>query len=514
MLAAAAILLFLPASDVFARVSPAQDHLQKAVALISQGDLAAAESEARKALSTPSTSAPAYSILGTIRLQQRRLEESRQFLEKAIALNTKLLGARLTLGQVYSLEGKTERALEVLQEVLRMAPNNPTARMTLAQLEASAGNYLRSRELVEPVREDLRGTPDGLLLLLVISLGSADKEEARGLVTDWLALNGHVPPPLTIEFAKPLVASQLAPEAVQVIEKGRRDDPASFELIFALGGAYLASGDSKRASGYYEQAATLNERCVLCFRQIARMAELEGETEKALSFLIKAKVLEPENPEVLFDFGRVCLERRLLRDALPALEKAVQLRPDDGRYAFALASAYNARQRFKESLEIFDRLIRKKPEDPVLNHAIGYVLYSEGQDLDGAEKYLRKSIRLMPQQLSGYHYLGMVLFKKGDEDQALQVFHELLQRYPDDLASLEQLSKILVKKRRYDEVRQVLDRVLRLDPNSHTGHYQMALLLGRLGQKEEAEKHMRIAEQSRAEDEKKARTELYLLNPQ
>ena len=511
--AATAILLAsvgLPAVPV---AESKADHLRQAVTLMSQGDLPGAEKEARLALKQPSTKAPAYAILGTIRLHQKKLDESRQFLAKALQLNSNLIGARLTLGQVHARQGNIELARRTFQEALKLAPDNPTVRMSLAQLETMAGNYKVSLEILAPVAGELRGSPDGLLLLARNHLGLGDRDSAKGLVPEWMALGDGVPSALAVEFAKPLVEHQLAQEAVQVLEKAKGAGPAPFELAFALGGAHLASGDAKRASEYYEQAASLNGRCVLCLRQVARIAEREGETEKALAFLIKAKRVEPDNPEVLFDFGRVCLQRHLLRDALPSLEKAVQLRPADGRYAFALASAYSARQRFKESLAILERLIKKKPKDPILNHAIGYVLYCEGLELDGAEKYLRMSIYLMPEQLSGYHYLGMVRFKKGDEDQAETIFRELLQRYPDDVPTLEQLSKILVKQRQYDEARQVLDRVLRLDPNSHTGHYQMALLLGRLGQKGEAEKHMRIADQARAEDEKRARTELYLLNP-
>jgi len=38
--------------------------------------------------------------------------------------------------------------------------------------------------------------------------------------------------------------------------------------------------------------------------------------------------IEPENPEILLGFGRVCLKMDLLDDAEPALAKAARLRPD------------------------------------------------------------------------------------------------------------------------------------------------------------------------------------------
>lgn len=505
-------LLGPPAYSVSATNS-STNHLERAVALITQGDLNGAEKEARLALAKPSTRAVAWATLGTIRLQQKKLDESSQYLAKAIQLNPKLVGARLTLGQVYARQGKTARARQTFQQALELAPDSPAVRLNLAQLEAMSGDYKASLELVEPISGPLRGSPDGLLLLLINYLGLGQKDLARALVPDWMALGEGVPPALALEFAKPLLDRGLAPEAIQVLEKAKGTDPASFDLAFALGAAYLANGDSKRAAEYYEQAAKLNDRCVLCFREIAGIARREGEKEKALSFLIKAKALEPENPEVLFEFGRLCLEGDLFRDALPALEKAVKLEPDNDRYRYVLGSAYVGKVRYEEALAIFDALVKKHPEDPVLNYAMGSMLYTVGTDLEGAEKYLRMSIHLQPNQVGAYYYLGMVIFKKGDQDQAAGIFHELLQRYPDHVGSLEQRGTILVKQRKYDEAQQVLEKVLRLDPDSLTGHYQYSLLLGRLGKREESERHMQIAK--RLEDERKvsSKREFYLLNP-
>ncbi len=513
LLAVGAILLACSSTPTLAVANGPQDHLQQAVALISKGDLEGAEKEAQKALATPSTSAPAYAILGTIRLQQKKLDESSQLLEKAIAMNPGLLGARLTLGQVYALQGNAQRAREVLQEALKMAPDNPATRMNLAQLEASAGNYEKSLELAEPISGELRSSPEGLLLLLVTNLGAGHMEAVRSLVSDWLSLSGSIPPELAISFANALVGHGLVPEAIQVLEKSRGGGPASFELAYALGGAYLANGDAKHATEYYEQAASLNDRCAACFRQIAAIARREGEGEKALSYLVKAKLLEPENPDILFEFGRLCLEGDLIPDAVTALEKAVQLRPDNERYKYVLASAYVGKVRHKEALALLYELLTKHPEDPLLNYAYGSVLYTEGVDLDGAEKHLRKSIELQPNQIGAYYYLGMTVFKKGEQDQAAAIFRELLDRQPDHLASLEQLGTILVKQRKYEEAQQALEKVLRLDPESLTGHYQYGQLLARLGKREESAKHIEIAKHLEDIRKKESKMEYHLLNP-
>ena len=68
--------------------------IQAAAELLGSGDLARAEVEARKAMQSPSTRPLALAMLGTIRLQQGRTDDSTKFLLQALALNPKLVGAR------------------------------------------------------------------------------------------------------------------------------------------------------------------------------------------------------------------------------------------------------------------------------------------------------------------------------------------------------------------------------------------------------------------------------------
>ena len=95
-----------------------QAALQKAAALVQQGRLEEADQQAQIALADPQTRAGAYSVLGTIRLRQKRLDESAAMLQKAIQLEPRLVGARLSLAQVYSLQGKPALARPLLTKVL------------------------------------------------------------------------------------------------------------------------------------------------------------------------------------------------------------------------------------------------------------------------------------------------------------------------------------------------------------------------------------------------------------
>src|SRR5205823_7658126 len=119
-------------------------HLQAAARFLDQGDSVRAESEARLALRSPETKPLALAMLGTIRLQQSKYTDSVEFLNQALLLNPKLVGARTTLGDAYIFVNKPVLARKCFQEVLRIDPGNPNARYDLFKLEAAQRNFKQS----------------------------------------------------------------------------------------------------------------------------------------------------------------------------------------------------------------------------------------------------------------------------------------------------------------------------------------------------------------------------------
>ena len=142
-----------------------REALKAAVALVQQGKLVEADHEAQRALADPETRAVAYSILGTIRLQQSRFDDSAKLLGEAIRLEPRLVGAQLSLAQVYTLQNKPDLALARFQTVLELDPGNPSARLALARSEVEKGNYQQALQLTEPVRTALRESPEGLYVM-------------------------------------------------------------------------------------------------------------------------------------------------------------------------------------------------------------------------------------------------------------------------------------------------------------------------------------------------------------
>jgi tetratricopeptide (TPR) repeat protein len=470
-----------------------------------------ADRQAQLALDDPDTRAVANSVLGTIRLQQKRLGESAKFLREAIRLEPRLVGAHLSLAQVYTFQGNPAMAVGLFRRVLELDPPNATARLALAHSETEKGNYRRSLQLAQPALAAFKASPDGLFVLATDFLKTGDHVAAAELIKDWTRL-GDVPQEWSIKFALLLANEGVVAEAIGVLEHVRDTGPLSYELAFNLGSAYLLNNEPARALDAYDAALTLQPDSIQALRQAAGIAERQNELERSLSYWMRARKIAPNDPEILLGFGRVCLKMDLLDDAEVALVSAAAMRPGELTYQYTLAAAKVGKRQFEAAQGLLEGLVSKRPADPQLQYALGSVFYIQGRLAEAAAR-LRESVRLQPEQLASHYYLALIARDEGHDAEAIETLERLLQRYPDHAASCEALGGLLMSAQRYTDAERNLRKAVGLTPKSIKANYQLGLLLSRMGKKDEADKHLELAKSLRKEDEATSRLQLRLLDP-
>ena len=465
--------------------------LQSAAKLIDQGDLAQAESEARKLLPDTSARPLAYALLGSIRLRQKNYTESAQFFRKALQLNPKLIGSYISLGNVYALESKPAQAATNFREALRLAPGTVNARFALAQIESQSGRYAASLRWAAPILPELHRTDYGLVLLASDNLGQASGDtEIPGLIKDWAAL----PAPnsaASLAFAQLFASHNRVSEAASILEELQNKDGGFFDLFVALGNYDLHLDLLQKAATEFRLALDARNNCSSCLFELARISERQSNLDEALGYALRAKEAAPNDPDILFETGRLCLQKDLYDDAIANLEAAHHLRPDNASFQYVLASAYTGKKEYKSAIALLEHLLAQAPKDATLAYSLGAVQYLNS-DLSAAETQLRSSIYLDSRQIAAYYYLGLTENGEGKPEEAAHTLQSILEHHPDHAPTLLALGEILSAERRYSEARTLLERATQLDASSVKGHYQLGMVLARLGQTEASQREFAI----------------------
>ena len=275
-----------------------REALQRAAHLVQQGHLEDAEAQVQLALSNPETRGAAHSVLGAIRFQQERLDESARLLQEAIRLEPRLIGAHLTLAEVRIAQGQPEPAVALFRRALELDPMNPTARFGLARSEAEKGNYQASLDIARPVIEAFRLFPEGLFVLATDFLKTGDRAAAIALVDPWNR-STDIPQAWSIRLAVMYAEEGVPAAAIAILERAKTVAPVSYGLAFNLAVAYLLNGDAVRLN---DKSANANYQLGLLLARMGRkddadkqlaLAKQLREEDEATSRL-QLRLLEPD----------------------------------------------------------------------------------------------------------------------------------------------------------------------------------------------------------------------------
>ncbi|PYX73214.1 MAG: hypothetical protein DMG78_09755 [Acidobacteria bacterium] len=223
-------------------------------------------------------------------------------------------------------------------------------------------------------------------------------------------------------------------------------------------------------------------------RSQARRALSDSDLEKALSLLIKARRVAPDDPDVQFEFGMVALRMSLLPDAVEAFQKTLKIREKDEKAVYGLA------------------------DDAAGHYALGLSLVALQNPQDARNEF-EKSIALAPVQTESYFRLGLLDLDSKDFNSAERNLRHALDRDPKHAGALAALGRLRFEQKAYAEAVDYLQRAIASDDRLREAHYYLGLTYARLGHTQEANEQLQIATRLEHEDTEKQRTMLRILDP-
>jgi len=401
-------------------VADSREALQRAATLVQQGRLDEAEQQARLALSDPETQAVAYSVLGTIRFQQKRLPESVTFLQKAIGLNGNLLGAHLSLAQIYAVQGKEDLAIPLFRRVLTLDPDLTS----LPQASAIAFALL----LIEK-----KAVAEAIHVLERASKASAPSFE------------------LAFNLASAYLLKNDLSRALETYDLALGLKPDSVPALRQAAGVAERQGQLERSLSYWLRAKKVQPdepEILLGFGRVCLRMDLLEDAEPALT---RAASLKPDDPAYQYTLAAAKVGKRQFEAAQRLIEPMVEKRPDDAQLQYALGSILYIQGHLTEAAARLRESVRLQPEQLASNYYLALVARDQGNDAEAierlekllqrhpdhaassevlgglfmsaqrfaeAERHLRNAVRLNPTSVKANYQLGLLLARMGRKEEA------------------------------------------------------------------------------------------------
>lgn len=345
--------------------------------------------------------------------------------------------ALLMLAQVTDDEAQI---VTLMQRFLKANPGARDVRAAYARVLVNRKEYQQARGEFESLLKDQPDNAAHLYALGILATQMNDAPGAEGYFTRFVDVLGRNPDDERDPSRALLILSQLAeergdlPAALQWLDRVPEGTDAQTQFNAQLRRAHLTAkggdlaGARRLLAGIKPEEPARQAQLMAADAQLLRNANQDDEAFKVMQ---AATERFPQNPDLLYDFALLAEKMGKVEVMETQLREVMTLAPDNHHAFNALGYSLAERNvRLQEAYGLIAKALDMAPEDPFIMDSMGWVHYRMG-NLDEAEKFLRRAYGLRRDPEIAVH-LGEVLWKRGQQSQARQLWREARERDPQN----------------------------------------------------------------------------------
>jgi tetratricopeptide (TPR) repeat protein len=318
------------------------------------------------------------------------------------------------------------------------------------------------------------------------------------MVLGLIATGARAQAPSADELLKAAITEQQQGDfqsAIRDYRKALEVRPDMVEAKVNLGAALSRTGQYDEAIAMYESALPSLSYKAPVILNLGLAYYKKGDFATAHTQFEKVYALEPENARIAILLGDTDLRLGKHADAVALMQPLERENANDMDFQFVYGSALVALGKHREGAERLEHVAKSG------NRADAYLLAGihrlQLNDFELARTDLDEALRLDPKLPNIYTLAGTARDKMGDQGSAEPAFREALRLDPESFEANLYLGAILYKRREIDQAKRYLDHALKLRPHDRLARYESAMLKSTAGNYEDA---TRVLEQLSQED--------------
>jgi tetratricopeptide (TPR) repeat protein len=216
------------------------------------------------------------------------------------------------------------------------------------------------------------------------------------------------------------------PGAIRELKKALKLDPQNVNVLNSLGVCYGVEGELEKALEAFREAARIDPREVMALYNAGYVHDMLKQTEDALKWYQKAEATGEDVFEVIFQLGKLYLDRGDLDAAKTYLEKAVRLQPESWVATLHLGECCEALHLTDEAVVHYETTIKKNPTDACALSALGFLYDKKAENPEISTLFCEKAVEMSPENGLFQFRLGKVYFRQDQPEKALSAYSKAL----------------------------------------------------------------------------------------
>lgn len=216
------------------------------------------------------------------------------------------------------------------------------------------------------------------------------------------------------------------PGAIRELKTALKIDPENVNVLNSLGVCYGVEGSLEEALEVFKEATRLDPKEVMSPYNAGYVYGMLNRTEDALKWYQKAEATGDDVFEVVFQLGKLYLDKGDLDTAKAYLEKAARLQPESWIASLHLGECCEALKMTDEAVMHYETTIKKNPTDACALSALGFLYHKKAQNPDISILFCEKAAEMSPENGLFHYRLGKVYFCQGQPEKALSAYSKAL----------------------------------------------------------------------------------------
>lgn len=246
--------------------------------------------------------------------------------------------------------------------------------------------------------------------------------------------------------------------------------------------AYLA-GDIETAIQHYEQAAAVDPENINILFEYGRMLVYRSYAgrsfftyaEKALEVAQQAMEIAPDNPQANALLSLALVSNGRAEEAISAGLNAEQLAPNYAEAKAYLATAYYYAGRPNQALTKADEAVKANPDSVDARRALALALAYVGEFTAAVQQYER-AIQIHPRLDVLYFELALYYKALNNYDASIAAFDQILAMEPDNVKAYVRKCETYFTMREDQAAQEACEQALQLDPNYPEAWRQLGMV--------------------------------------
>lgn len=292
-------------------------------------------------------------------------------------------------------------------------------------------------------------------------------------------------------------------EAVAAFRQFLEAHPESWESRYELALIHMSRNELEQAELQLQKAILIAPRQAAPWARLGQVSLLRSDMTTAERALVKARELDPAEPGVRYNLGRIYEKQARDSEALAEYLAFLAAAPDDPKALSVrrrVAAYYETTERRDDAIDQYRILIGMDPMRPEFHRKLADMLYRQVRYDEAAIEY-RKVLELNPDAPGAHSALGFIARTQRKLDEAEREYNVAHEKDPNAADPLQNLGEVRLEMGNVNGAIECFERVIALKPDHPEAHYTYSRALIKLGRTEEARRelatHQKLAKQAR-----------------